>query len=164
MLPAQAAAKWPPCLLGGEQHDGPRRTPNTAAPFHRTRPPWLATVRYFIPRPGCAAYFRSQPRPKAQRSHVTLIRATILLTFSAVKAGGGEQASRGAVPRRPRASARGRRGAPLGLTARAPRVDSGPGSAMCACARADTGWKHVAVVTGDACVCSDCVHSGEAVC
>lgn len=32
MLPAQACAKWPPCLLV-RAHDGSRRTPNIAAPF-----------------------------------------------------------------------------------------------------------------------------------
>lgn len=109
MLPAQAAAKWPPCLLGGGHLDGARRTLNIVAPFHRTLPPELGTFRYWTPRSGCVAYSRFQPRQKAQRSHVTLIRATILLTFFGGEGGRWEAAGLARGCALLEAAARGRR-------------------------------------------------------
>ena len=46
-------------------------------------------ARYFVREPRCDRTFRSKSPPKAQRSHVTPSRSTILLTFPSVKASGG---------------------------------------------------------------------------
>lgn len=130
MLPAQAGAKWPPCLLF-RAHDGSRRIPNLAHKLHFVRVCKIATVRYWVCKPGCVHLFCFKPPLKAQRSHVTPVCASILLTFWSVKTSGNR-------PRTARApssiwlqgetaSTRSR----LGLTARLLRVDSS-WSAMCA--------------------------------
>ena len=87
MLPAQACAKWPPCLLF-RAHDGSRRILNITTPLHRGCCPTATAVRYCVREPCCVRLFHSKLHPKAQRSHVICICFTILLTFSLVKASG----------------------------------------------------------------------------
>lgn len=87
MLPAQACAKWPP-YLPVRVHDGTRRILNIPTPFYRGCFSKLLTMWYFIRKPCCVHLLDSKLRWKAQRSHVTCICASILLTFSSVKASG----------------------------------------------------------------------------
>lgn len=116
MLPAQACAKWPPCLLI-RAHDGSRRRPNITAPFDRWCRYKVSAVRDFIRKPGCVGQICLGLKWKAQRSHVTFMRSTILLTFLF-----GEGPERLVVPVNPR---QGETPSPLTLL-----VDSS-GSAMC---------------------------------
>lgn len=99
-------------------HDGTRRIPGITTRLHRGGRLEAAAGRYSIRGPCCVGPFGQKPPPKTQRSHVTCICSTILLTFSLVK-GKREQASD--VVHFPRAGARGRqrvRPARPGLTAR----------------------------------------------
>lgn len=87
MLPAQACAKWPPYFLF-RAHDRARWKLNSTNPFHHE---WLCKVAilwYFIGKPCCVRLFPFKQYLNAQRSHVTSICSTILLTFSLVKASG----------------------------------------------------------------------------
>lgn len=85
MLPAQACAKWPPCLFF-HAHDRSRRILNITTPFDHCCRCNVTTVWNVVSKTGCNRLFRFRSHPKAQRSHVTCIRSTILLTFSSVEA------------------------------------------------------------------------------
>lgn len=87
MLPAQACAKWPPCLLF-RAHDGSRWIQNITVLFHNRCCDKGVAAGYFIRKPCCGRLFHSKLPPNAQRSHVTRICSTILLTLSVVKASG----------------------------------------------------------------------------
>lgn len=69
-------------------HDGSRRILNITTPLHHGCHYKVPAVRYFIREPCCVHLFHSDLHPKAQRSHVTRICSTILLTFSLVEASG----------------------------------------------------------------------------
>lgn len=107
MLPAQACAKWPPWRLL-RARDGSRRIPNITVVFHDGCFSKGVAARYLVRKPCCGHLFPSKLPPKAQRSHVTRVCSTILLTFSLVEAS-GVGLRRGAL-RRP--TARGRHWAP----------------------------------------------------
>ncbi len=87
MLPAQACAKWPP-YLRFRTHDGSRWILNIMTRFYHSCSYKVAAARYFIREPCCVRLFHLKLHPKAQRSHVTCICSTILLTFSSVEASG----------------------------------------------------------------------------
>lgn len=80
MLPAQACAKWPPCLLI-RTHDGSRWRPNITVSFDRWCRYKVHVVWDFICKLGCVRQICLGMKSKAQRSHVTFMRSTILLTF-----------------------------------------------------------------------------------
>lgn len=80
MLPAQACAKWPPCLLI-RAHDGSRWRPNITESFDRWCRYKVPAVGDFIRKLGCVRQICLGMKSKAQRSHVTFMRSTILLTF-----------------------------------------------------------------------------------
>ena len=69
-------------------HDGSRRILNITTPLDRGCHYEVPAVWYFIRKAGCVHLFHPDVHPKAQRSHVTRICSTILLTFSSVEASG----------------------------------------------------------------------------
>lgn len=80
MLPAQACAKWPPCLLI-RTHDGSRWRPNITVSFDHWYRYKVSAVWDFIRKLGCVRQICLGIKSNAQRSHVTFMRSTILLTF-----------------------------------------------------------------------------------